>query len=169
MEGDGYAFPATSVHMLYRIPFFIACSWLLAACSGEDPAPEVPAGPCAGSTVTPDAFVAGLTKSGSNGRIGASILDALPAPPGPGSNAWKVQLLDESGEPLPGATITKVRPWMPDHSHGSGVPPKVTMQSDGSGAIDALEFVMPGVWTVTITSEKDAQSDDATFAFCIDG
>lgn len=154
--------------MLSRLAFALAALSLFSACSVESTAPE-PSGPCSDATLAPDEYVAGLTRAGKNGTVGVKLLDALPAPPAAGSNEWEVQLIDASNGPLPNAIITKVRLWMPSHGHGSGVTPTVTPGENGKATIKALEFVMPGVWTVTVSAQNEEATDEATFAFCIDG
>ena len=112
--------------MLSRLAFALAALSLFSACSVESTAPE-PSGPCSDATLAPDEYVAGLMRAGKNGTVGVKLLDALPAPPAAGANEWEAQLVDASNAPLPDATITKVRLWMPSHGHGSGVTPTVTL------------------------------------------
>ena len=68
-----------------------------------------------------DAYSAGLTKIGDEGRVKIRIMDADPAPPHRGGNSWMFQLVDMADQPLPNATITSVKPFMPDHGHGTSV------------------------------------------------
>lgn len=141
---------------------------VLGGCSGESTDSEG-SSPCDGSAATVDGYVAGLAKPGKAGTMTFTLKDALPAPPGRGTNRWVVALGDSAGAPLAGATFTSVKPWMPDHGHGSGSKPTVTVDASGEATIEALEFVMPGVWTVTLAAEQGASQDEATFGFCIDG
>lgn len=154
--------------MLRQLSWVTILVATVTGCSSESRTPD-PTGPCTGSSVTTDTYVAGLTKAGASGAIGVKLVDATPAPPGPGTNTWKVALVDAKGGVLPAATITKVRPFMPDHGHGSSVTPTITPGKDGTATIDALDFVMPGVWTVTVSTTNGASTDETTFAFCIDG
>jgi hypothetical protein len=117
-----------------------------------------------------DAYVAGLTKIGTLEAHKLRLSEAVPAPPDRGANAWKVQLLQMTDAPLPGATINKVTPFMPAHNHGTGVIPTIgTTDADAYVEVQNIDFMMPGVWTVTFDITHGNQADTTTFAFCIDG
>jgi len=141
---------------------------LLAGCSGETEGPSGDS-PCDGSSTAPMTYVVGLEARGGTGALGFTLEDALPAPPGRGTNRWEIQVRTSTGEPATGASIAKLRPWMPDHGHGSVTKPTTTMSPEGLATIDSLELVMPGVWMVTVAAEHEGVKDEATFAFCIDG
>ncbi len=84
--------------------------------------------------------------------------------------------------PLSGCNLT-VRPWMPDHEHGS-TQPSGAEGDPGVYLVSGVRFIMPGYWesTVTITcgggsdDDDSADGDDAPewtdsviYSFCIDG
>jgi hypothetical protein len=154
--------------MLHRVPLAALLALVLGGCSAES-TDSSGGGPCVGSATAVDTYVAGLTVEGQAAAMRFELVDALPAPPGRGTNRWVVRLRDGDGAPLDGATVTKVKAWMPDHGHGSGVAAKMTHADDGTSTIDGLELVMPGVWTVTVSGERDGTTDEGSFAFCIDG
>jgi hypothetical protein len=143
---------------------------LLVAC-GDDEPPAPAASICDKFDTPYDDYVAGLTKSGEVGIVQVALLDASPAPPAKGDNRWLVRVLDdEGGLPLAGATISDVRPWMPDHGHGTSVEPVIGAPgSDGDIEVDHIDFRMAGVWTVTFEVTTPSGDDRAVFAFCIDG
>jgi hypothetical protein len=132
-------------------------------CAGE------PDGPGDGSSASPMHYAVGLASTGGSGALEFTLEDALPAPPGRGTNRWHVQIRTSSGEPAAGATLTKLRPWMPDHGHGAATKPTTAVDADGLVTVDGLELVMPGVWTVTVAAEHEGVADEGTFAFCIVG
>ncbi len=118
-----------------------------------------------------DAYSADLTKIGDMGAVKVRLMEATPAPPERGMNAWKFQILDkDSDQPVSAATITAVEPFMPAHGHGSNTAPAIgTTGANGEISVDDIDFMMPGVWTVTVDVDNGGTPDSATFAFCIDG
>ena len=162
---SSFADGSTMTHRSVALALFLATG---SACSSESDGPSGES-PCDGSATTTMSYVAGLPATGVQGKLRFTLEDANPAPPGRGTNRWQVQVRESAGQPAVGATVTKVRPWMPDHGHGATTKPTVTVDSNGLATVDALELVMPGVWTVTISAEHEGTSDEATFAFCIDG
>jgi hypothetical protein len=148
----------------------IALLATLCACSSSTPGTEPQPGPCAKSTTPSDTYSAGIVKAGAGGKVRVKLVDALPAPPTRGNNKWSVQLLDPSDKPLATAKITQVKPFMPEHSHGTSTVPVIgAVDASGSATIDKIDLVMPGVWEITITVDVQGASDPAKFAFCIDG
>ncbi|MBM4356599.1 MAG: FixH family protein [Deltaproteobacteria bacterium] len=154
--------------MLLRATFAALLLAAASGCSGETSAP-IGGGPCEGSATTVETYVAGLTVDGESARLRFELADALPAPPGRGTNRWVVKLHDPGGAILPGAVLTQVKAWMPDHGHGSGAAATITNGGNGESVIEGLELVMPGVWTVTVSADHAGTTDKGAFAFCIDG
>jgi len=125
---------------------------------------------CAQSDVAYESYASGLTGSGEQGHFKIELLDAMPAPPGRGSNGWTIKITDEAGQALPSATIDKVFPFMPAHGHSTGVTPVIgDVDAEGKATVDDIDFMMAGVWTVTFTVSDGTTSDEIVFAFCIDG
>jgi hypothetical protein len=124
---------------------------------------------CAGDPrATP--YAVGLSAQAMDGAFAVSFVDANPAPPAKGENTWTVKITDGSGQPMSGATVT-VKPFMPDHGHGSSIVPQVTpMGSDGTYQVSLLELFMPGIWQVTFTlMPASGPADTVLFTFCVDG
>lgn len=112
-----------------------------------------------------DPYSVGLAKS--SGDLSVSFVDADPAPPERGDNAWTVLVEDGAG-PLEGATIA-VLGWMPDHGHGSTVETDVSSgDSPGEYVLDPVNLFMPGIWEVTITVEHGELVEEVVFTFCIE-
>jgi hypothetical protein len=147
----------------------LALALALVACGDDEPPPSA-ASICDKFDTPYDPYVAGLTKSGEVGFVQVALLDAAPAPPEKGDNRWVVRVLDDGAAPLAGATISDVRPWMPDHGHGTSIEPVIGAPgSDGAVEVDHIDFRMAGVWTVTIEVTTPSGVDRAVFGFCIDG
>lgn len=145
----------------------LAC---LVGCSDDETTPPT-ASICDEFETPYDPYVAGLTKTGDSGVVRVELVEATPAPPAKGDNAWMVRILDSSGSPLPDATVTEVQPFMPEHGHGTSVIPAIGPTSgDGMVEVSAIDFRMAGVWTVTVEVETAAgETDRAVFGVCIDG
>jgi hypothetical protein len=112
-------------------------------------------------------YAAGMKLAGDSGALSFAIETATPAPPLKGNNSWTVQILDGSGAPVTGATMTAV-PFMPDHGHGTQVTPVVTPAGDAY-TVAPLYLFMPGLWQVTLTATSAAGDDSVKFDFCIEG
>lgn len=157
----------------------------LAACSSSNanPGPQTDASTESdtatdGDTVTCenepglDTYVANLTKTGKAGTSFV-LVAGDPAPPQRGMNTWTLKVTDAAGKALAGATLG-VKPFMPQHGHGSSQEPQIQDNGDGTYTIGNLYLFMPGLWTITITATAagagDAGAgDSAVFTFCIAG
>jgi|HubBroStandDraft_6_1064221.scaffolds.fasta_scaffold512822_2 hypothetical protein len=115
-------------------------------------------------------YAVGLSGASTDGSLKMSFVDASPAPPAEGENYWTLKVTDGSGAPLTGASFN-VKPWMPDHLHGSSIVPEMTPMSEaGVYHVGILEFFMPGIWQTTFTLEQDSGPPEAVvFTFCISG
>lgn len=111
-----------------------------------------------------------MTQESQHGKFTLQMLNADPAPPAKANNSWDIKLMDAAGAPLEGATIT-VKPFMPDHGHGSSIRAVVTEASSGGGeyAISPINLWMPGLWQVTLSTEAAGVTDDIVLGFCIAG
>lgn len=87
-----------------------------------------------------------------------------------GLNTWTVKVTDGKGNPVSGAAI-KVRPFMPDHGHGSSITPQIMpMAAEGTYQVGLLDFFMPGIWQETFTiTPTTGPADTVVFTFCVDG
>jgi hypothetical protein len=147
-----------------------------ADCSSGSAAPDqpdaaVPDGDVVGCQTDPrdDTYAPNLAKAGASGNFQFVLVSANPGPPAIDNNTWVVQLLDSSGTPVPGATFTSIKPWMPDHGHGSSAVPADTDNHDGTYTIQPLYFFMAGLWQVTLAVQANGKTDSAIFSFCVQG
>jgi hypothetical protein len=149
----------------------------LADCSSASPAPgdtpdsAAPDGDLVGCLNDPrdDTYSAGMTKTGQAGNFQFVLESATPGPPALDTNTWVIKLLDSSGTPVPGANFTSIKPWMPDHGHGSSATPSATDNNDGTYSIAPLYFFMAGLWQVTFAAQANGKNDTAVFSFCVQG
>ncbi|MCA9622578.1 MAG: FixH family protein [Myxococcales bacterium] len=144
--------------------------FLLPACSAEEPETQEPVNICENFDTPYDDIKVGLTKPGDGATVQIELVTLSPAEPAEDvENVWTVKLMDMSDAPMPGATITGVLPYMPDHGHGAQEPPTAGATSAaGEVEIQNLRFHMPGVWTVTFDVEESQTVTDAvTFGVCI--
>lgn len=135
--------------------------------SGADAA--VPPALCA-TDPRAQSFTAGMEQAGSTGIFRVRLLEMAPAPAFKGDNVWTAQIVDATGIPLDGATLT-VKPFMPDHGHGSSITPLVIpVGRDGRYTITHLNLFMPGIWRITLAvSGVGSARDSAVFTFCVAG
>jgi hypothetical protein len=116
-------------------------------------------------------FTAGMAEPGASGTYSVKLASINPNPVFKGNNAWTIQVVDKSGAPVTGATIT-VKPFMPDHGHGSSITPQVAAGSNpGSYDVTLLNLFMPGIWTVTVVvttgTAPSTVTDQSVFTFCV--
>ena len=146
---------------------------LLAACGAADQHDDGHTHDDGGMTCSDDArsdhYAAGLEKASANGVFKVTLISADPAPPAKGDNTWTVEIHDAGDAPVDGATLT-VRPWMPDHGHGTSIEPMVAPgTAAGQYVISNIDLRMPGLWEVTLTIEAGGTTDEVVFAFCVEG
>jgi hypothetical protein len=115
-------------------------------------------------------YAVGLTQAAMDGAMKARFVDAMPAPPSKGANTWTLEITDGKGNPVSGAKIA-VKPFMPDHGHGSSITPQVMpMAAEGTYQVNLLEFFMAGIWQTTLTiTPASGPADVVVFTFCVDG
>lgn len=118
--------------------------------------------------VTP--YADGLSAAATDGKVKVTFIDASPTPPEKGGNTWTIDVTDDLGQPIDGATIA-LKPFMPDHGHGPTVVPTVKAGSQaGRYVVDLIQLIMPGVWESTFTITKPGGAPDVVvFTFCVDG
>ena len=109
-----------------------------------------------------------MEQKGAAGALAVKLESINPNPVIKGNNDWKIQVVDAQGAPVSGATIT-VKPYMPDHGHGSSIIPQVAAGADpGTYDVSLLNLFMPGIWTVTFdVTTQDNVTDSAVFTFCV--
>lgn len=109
-----------------------------------------------------------LVKHGQAKAFTFVLVSSTPTPPAVEQNTWVVQVLDASNNPVNGATLTSVVPYMPTMGHGTSTP-QVTMNPGGSFTISSIYLFMPGIWQTTIVAEAGQMKDSVAFTFCIAG
>lgn len=145
----------------------LACAAFAAACGDETPDPNE-----GGCTTDPraDTYVAGLEKQ-TSGSLKVRLMSATPQPPDRGDNQWTFEVVDASGAAVEGATV-RVRPWMPDHGHGS-TPERfdATPAAGGTYAVGPVNLFMPGLWELEVRIEPEGGGavQTAKYAFCVEG
>jgi hypothetical protein len=136
-------------------------------------------GASTGGTVTTDSvcandpraqlYAVGLEATTTSGTK-VSFVAANPAPPLMGENTWTIMVTDAQSAPVSGATIA-LKPFMPDHGHGSSIVPQVTpMAADGTYQVTLIDLFMPGIWQNTFTiTPATGPVETVVFTFCVDG
>lgn len=154
-----------------RAPFHLsalaACLALSIACGGDDDGMDPEDVNCDLETRADDYF-AGIQKDGTTYSV--LLMDSMPAPPTRGDNAWTVQVVDGNGTPVDGMSVA-VRPFMPDHGHGTPIDAVVTAgATTGEWVLSPVNLWMPGYWEVTLDLDDGGGGavDGVTFKFCID-
>jgi hypothetical protein len=143
----------------------------LAACGGSKPGEGVPdAGYNCAEDTRGETFTAGMSKVGTQGLLTFKLMSSTPAPPSRGDNTWELDIVDQGGAPVAGATVTVV-PFMPDHNHGTSIKAVVTEKSPGHYEATPINLWMVGFWQITITARPAAGGapDAVPFNFCIPG
>ncbi len=113
------------------------------------------------------AYAPDMQVAGSGGVYTFVLVSSTPAPPADENNVFVVKLLDASGQPVTGATMTAT-PTMPQMSHGTS---KVTVTDNGDGTytLQPLYLFMAGLWQVALTAQSGSSKDHASFFFCVAG
>jgi hypothetical protein len=97
-------------------------------------------------------------------------VNGTPGEPDRGDNEWTIEAMDSGGSMLDGASI-QVKPWMPDHRHGTNplYIDATPTGRPGQYTLPTFDLFMGGFWTFTFTVESGGQSDTVQFGFCIEG
>jgi hypothetical protein len=154
---------------LLGLAVVIGAGLSLTACGNNSPAVPDAGANCVGDP-RGETFVVGITKSGKDNRLTFALMEATPAPPSRGDNTWLVDI-SQAGAPVVGAVVT-VKPFMPDHRHGSAIDTLVTPDPvvPGRYQLAPVNLWMPGIWEVTIAATPVGGTKDlAVFSFCIAG
>jgi hypothetical protein len=114
-------------------------------------------------------YTAGMQKTAPKGQLSVTLLSSDPGPPIKGTNVWTVQVSDAARAPQSGATV-KVKPFMPDHGHGSPAKPVISaLPAAGQYKVTPLYLFMAGLWEITLDVTTTAGVQDAVvFRFCIE-
>ena len=84
-------------------------------------------------------------------------------PPLQGLNQWEFSLQSSEGLALEKCDIL-VKPYMPDHKHGSRDVNASWLQGD-SYQVNDLDFIMPGLWEITFEITCMGLMDTVSFEF----
>ena len=77
-------------------------------------------------------------------------------------HSWILQVEDNDGEAIVGATISVVG-GMPEHNHGLPTAPQVTSTlGDGRYRVEGVRFHMRGYWEIRISIDDGSQRDSVT-------
>ena len=152
-----------------RFPFLLAVLTLVLSC-GNEPTPTRLRSVCAedvlGQTFTPD-----MEQTGPAGYT-VKLVDVNPNPPSEGNNDWNFEILLPSGDPLLDANVF-VKPWMPNHGHGTAIKPIVTSPETDqtSYLVSPVNLRMPGHWRIgfEIADSDSTVVDVVEYHFCIEG
>jgi hypothetical protein len=115
-------------------------------------------------------FVSGMQKTGDLG-VTFTLVSSDPTPPARDDNDWVVDIEDPDG-PMVGGSVT-VRPFMPDHNHGTSIPAVITEDATTPGRyeLDRVNLFMPGIWEITLGATPAggtaADKDTVVFTFCV--
>ena len=119
-----------------------------------------------------ETYTAGMTKTGDEGVLSIVIAEADPAPPDKGDNVWILEISDAStGDGVDDATVT-IRPYMPEHGHGTSPEYYDTTATGADGLYESatIDLFMGGLWDLTVGAElTDGTTGSATFTFCLEG
>jgi hypothetical protein len=134
----------------------------LASCGGDDGG-EDEVVDCAMEDRA-DTFVVGLARTGG---LTFRLMSSTPAPPSRGNNTWDIEIIDGAGAPVTGAAVS-VKPFMPDHQHGTGVRAKLTESGAGRYQATPVNLWMPGLWEITVQARPTTgQPDEVVYRFCV--
>jgi hypothetical protein len=146
---------------------FLACASLATACGDDANTAAADAAASCDLETRKDTFTAGMNKTGSGGYT-VALMDSLPAPPDKGDNTWSLEIADSTGT-RDGLDVS-VKPFMPDHGHGTPITAVVTPEGSGMYSVTPINLWMPGLWEVTVEiKDQDTVVDQIVFSFCIDG
>jgi hypothetical protein len=122
----------------------------------------LPVSACAASTTR------GASIASDRGAYQVVVVEGDPTNADKGDNAWTVEVRDASNTARSDVSLHAL-PYMPDHGHGAPTPPVVEALGQGRYRVRALDFVMPGRWTVTLTIDDGRASDRAVVTACVEG
>ncbi len=119
-----------------------------------------------------DHYLAGMTALGADGLVELTLVSSDPGPPEKGDNVFVVSVASAAdGAVLQGAGVV-LRPWMPEHGHGSSPETFSVVEGATVGEFQAegVDLFMGGLWELAFEVESAAGDiDTATFTFCVEG
>lgn len=140
--------------------------------SGDDGHSHDDAGHSHGDTdAGPGTADGGITRAVSGasagGNLTVTVEPVTPAVPARGLNTFRFSVQASAGGAASGLTLS-VRPWMPDHGHGSNPVPTVTEDpaSTGTFTVSNVNFTMAGTWELQATF-GGSQTDTFVASFLV--
>ena len=98
-----------------------------------------------------------------NGSFRVTIASAEQPVPLHKIHQWSVQVTDQGGHPVTGATF-KISGGMPQHGHGLPTAPTAhPAGSDGAYVINGVKFSMNGWWELKLQISAGGVTDSVTF------
>jgi len=158
-----------------------ACVGLsLAACSSssDSPGSDTDAGPKVTCENDPRivAYSPNMPRTSTQGIFTATLVSSDPAPPVVASqgayDTWLVRITDANQVPIPDdPKLVTFKTLMPDHGHSSPTQPRITAKGNGTFEISQINFMMAGVWEISIYAQVPSSpvQDFAKFTFCLPG
>lgn len=138
---------------------------VLGACDPAEEEHEHMSKGCAEETRAED-FHIGLAQEGE--RTVVEIADAEPSTPIRGDNTWVLKVSDLSGAPMDGMSVG-VKPWMPDHGHGTPIQVEVTELGEGQYEATPINLFMAGYWELTSEIvDESGTTDEVVFRVCVE-
>jgi hypothetical protein len=113
-----------------------------------------------------EAYSAGMGQKGTGGIFRFELANANPAPETTGTEVWTLKVTDAAGAAVTDATFPVMKPWMPEHGHGTSTV-TVTNNHDGTYTLDPMYLYMLGLWEIDITAASSGKSDSTSFYFCL--
>lgn len=114
----------------------------------------------------------GLSRSSADGSVRLVVGASSPASganPVRGSYTWSLRVLDANGQPVANPALA-VKPWMPDHGHGTSVEASFTPDGKGGYTVGPLYLFMAGVWQLPFTVTPPSGTRElVTFGLCVAG
>ncbi len=145
----------------------------VAGCGGSGkPAPMPDMAPAVGLLCVDaraDSWALPIVKTSKNGAFQVTLVASAASPPIIGDlTTWTLQVADTQGTMVDNAAIA-VKPWMPDHGHGTDVKATVSAgDAPGQYKITPLYLFMAGYWTITFTITNGAGvSDSVVYSVCL--
>jgi hypothetical protein len=119
---------------------------------------------------TPE-FTLGMSASGRDGKITASLRDASSAPPTRYFNDWTLAFSDADGAPLEDVEIILARAYMRVHGHYGTPDPTLHQLADEPSVFELqrLNLFMRGPWEVQLILKSDSLGEDhVVFDVCVE-
>lgn len=109
----------------------------------------------------------GLRLLGADTKLALELLSSDPQRPSKGDNTWVVELQSFDSSPL-SAPKLEIFPFMPDHGHGTTLPPLVRPLGNAQFEISELNLWMPGFWTMRFDVEAEGMVDEMSLPLCVE-